>query len=377
MRTMRRKTVKGLRSENGPFRVTGAIKKRRGVVAVFASVFLSLALVACGGSGGGDTTAQTTQQSKELQTLEQTASLAAANPTTLLALSLKMNTSSLRADDTVDRFIIKYRDGTAESGSTTAVQSRLNRLAGSFPSKARYLRRMGRGSDVVTTERKLKGSEAKAFMRAIASDPNVEFVEPDTVMTIGSSPNDPLYSKQWALNSNQPPGTTKTGIRAEGAWDIATGSGVVIGVVDSGITNHSDLNPNVLSGYEFTSDTYSNRGGAGTQPANKPGENCKVMWHGTHVAGIMAAGTNNGIGIAGIAPATKMVSVRTVRNCDGGYMSDIADGITCAVGGTVSDAPVNPTPAKVIDISLYGWGRAKGRCKMLSTMQPVRELLLL
>ncbi|NMM02167.1 S8 family serine peptidase [Paraburkholderia sp. RP-4-7] len=348
--------MKGLRSENGPLRVTGATEKRRGVVAGLAGVFLSLALGACGGSGGGDTTAQTTQESKEPQTLEQTASLAAANPTTPLALSLKMNTSSLGPDASVDRFIIKYKDGTTESGSTTAVQSRLDRLAGSVPSKAHYLRRMGRGSDVVTTDRKLKGVEAKAFMRAIASDPNVEFVEPDTVMTIGSSPNDPLYSKQWSLSSNQTPGTTTAGIRAEGAWDIANGAGVVIGVVDSGITSHSDLNPNVLPGYEFTSGTYGNRGGDGTQPANKPGENCNVMWHGTHVAGIMAAGTNNGIGIAGIAPAAKVVSVRTVRNCNGGYMSDMADGITWAAGGTVSDAPVNPNPAKVINISLYAYG---------------------
>jgi serine protease len=138
MRTTRRKTTKDLRSENGPLRVTGVKEKRRGVVAGLAGAFLSLALGSCGGSGGGDTTAQTTQQLKEPQTLEQTASLAATNPTTPLALSLKMNTSSLGADASVDRFIIKYKDGTAESGSTMAVQSRLNRLAGSLPSKARY-----------------------------------------------------------------------------------------------------------------------------------------------------------------------------------------------------------------------------------------------
>jgi serine protease len=318
---------------------------------------VSFALAACGGHGGDSTS--TTTPSKPAtapQSLEATAALAAKSTTMALSMSLKMTTSSLTSDASVDRFIIKYKDGTAESGSTTAVQSRLDRLAGSFPSKAHYSRRMGRGSNVVTTERKLKGSEAKAFMRAIASDPNVEFVELDTVMTLGSSPNDPLYGKQWALSSNQMPATSTPGIRAEGAWDIATGAGVVIGVVDSGITSHSDLNPNLLPGYEFTSGTYSNRGGDGTQPANKPGENCNVMWHGTHVAGIMAAVTNNGMGIAGIAPAAKIFSVRTVKNCDGGLMSDMADGITWAVGGPVSDVPVNRNPAKVINISLYAWG---------------------
>ena len=325
-------------------------------VFVSAACF-SLALAACGGHRS-DSTSTATQSTPEAapQSLEATASSAAKSTTIPLMMSLKMNTSSLTSDASVDRFIIKYKSGTAEGKSTTAVQSRLDRLAGSLPSKARYLRRMGRGSDVITTERKLNASEAKAFMRAIASDPNVEYVEPDTVMTIGSAPNDPLYSSQWGLSSNQTPGTSTAGIRVEGAWAVANGAGVVIGVVDSGITSHSDLNPNVLPGYEFTSGTYSNRGGDGTQPANKPGENCNAMWHGTHVAGIMAAVANNGIGIAGIAPAAKMVSVRTVKNCSGGSMSDMADGITWAAGGTVSDAPVNPNPAKVINISLYGWG---------------------
>ncbi|MFL9907794.1 S8 family serine peptidase [Paraburkholderia sp. RL17-337-BIB-A] len=273
-----------------------------------------------------------------------------------LAMSMKMNTSSLAADASVDRFIVKYKTGTPERRSTSSVQARLDKLGSAFPSKARHLRRLGLGSDVVKTDRALNAIEAKAFMRAIASDPDVEFVEPDAVMNTGSAPNDPLYAKQWALSSNKTPGTTTAGIRAEGAWETANGAGVVIGVVDSGITSHSDLNANVLPGYEFTGGTCSNRGGDGTQPANKPGENCNVMWHGTHVAGIMAAVTNNSIGIAGIAPAAKIVSVRTVRNCDGGYMSDMADGITWAAGGTVPDAPVNSNPAKVINISLYGWG---------------------
>lgn len=215
------------------------------------------------------------------------------------------------------------------------------------------------GSDVVTTERKLNARETKAFMRAIASDPNVESVEPDTVMTIGSTPNDPLYSQQWALSSNQKPGVVTAGIRAESAWNIANGAGVVIGVVDSGIASHSDLSPNVLPGYDFTTGTYGNRGGDGTQPANKAGENCAITWHGTHVAGIMAATTNNGVGIAGIAPGAKVISARAVNNCSGGFISDIADGIRWAAGGTVAGAPVNPNPAKVINISLY----ARGTCQ--------------
>lgn len=322
------------------------------LMAGIGSIALSLALAACGGDGGIDSVA--TPATKAAAPVEAAAS-AVSSKTVSLAMSLKMNSSALTADAQTERFIIKYKNGTPEQGATSAVQTELDKLATALPAKAHHLRRMGIGSDVVTTERALNTADAKAFMRAIASDPNVEYVEPDAVATIGSSPNDPLYGKQWALSSNQTPGTTTPGIRAEGAWDLASGAGVVIGVVDSGITRHSELNANVLPGYDFTG---SNRGGDGTQPGNMPGENCSITWHGTHIAGIMAAATNNGVGIAGIAPAAKLVSARTITNCNGGFISDIADGITWVAGGTVANAPVNPNPAKVINVSLYG----KGAC---------------
>ncbi|ASL42776.1 Extracellular basic protease [Burkholderia sp. AD24] len=267
-----------------------------------------------------------------------------------------MKVSALTIDTETDRFIVKYKTGTVESGATSAVRSRLDQMSSTLPAKAHHTRRMGIGSDVITTEHKLNATQAKKFMQAIAADPNVEYVEPDTVATTGSSPNDPLYSRQWSLTANQTPGVTTAGIRAEGAWNIANGSGVVIGVVDSGIASHSDLNPNVLPGYDFTTGTFGNRGGDGSQPGNKPGENCTLTWHGTHIAGIMAAGTNNGIGIAGIAPAARLVSARTITNCNGGWISDIADGITWIAGGSVPNAPVNPNPAKVINVSLYATG---------------------
>jgi serine protease len=330
------------------------IRSRR-VLAGSACISFSLALTACGGDGGADSTSAASPTPQSTAEVAAAASAASSNVVTL-ATSLKMNASSIAPDTSTDRFIIRYKTGTVERVSTTAAQSKLDRLASAFPARAHHLRRMGIGSDVVTTERKLNAKEAKAFMRAIASDPNVEYVEPDTVMTIGSTPDDPLYSKQWALSSNQKPGIITAGIRAEGAWDMANGAGVVIGVVDSGITSHSDLNPNVLPGYDFTNGTYGNRGGDGTQPGNKPGENCRITWHGTHVAGITAAVSNNGTGIAGIAPGAKVVSARTVTNCNGGTMSDMADGITWAAGGTVPNVPVNPNPAKVINLSLQGYG---------------------
>jgi serine protease len=82
-----------------------------------------------------------------------------------------MNTSSIAPDMSTARFIIRYKTGTAERLSTTAAQSKLDRLASAFPARAHHLRRMGFGSDVVTTERKLNAKEAKAFMRASTMQP--------------------------------------------------------------------------------------------------------------------------------------------------------------------------------------------------------------
>ncbi|MFP3599986.1 S8 family serine peptidase, partial [Chryseobacterium sp. SIMBA_029] len=76
-------------------------------------------------------------------------------------------------------------------------------------------------------------------------------------------------------------------------------------------------------------------------------------WHGTHVAGIIAAVAGNGKGIAGVAPQAKIVPVRVIGTC-GGYTSDIADGIRWAAGGSVSGAPANANPARVINLSLGG-----------------------
>lgn len=263
-----------------------------------------------------------------------------------------MNTTSLSPDVSSDRFLIKYKTGTAERGAASAVQSKLNRLANAFPSKARHMRRMGIGADVVTTERKLTAKEAKAFMRAIASDPNVEFVEPDTEMSTTMVPNDPEYFRQWSLASNLKPATPYPGIRAEGAWDIASGSGAVIAMVDNGVTSHSDLDANILPGYDFTA---YNRGGNGSNPGITT-ETCSVQWHGTHVAGIMAAPADNGLGIAGIASAAKVVPVRVLNGCGKGYTSDIADGIVWAAGGSVPGVPANAHPARIINVSLGGSG---------------------
>jgi serine protease len=323
----------------------------RRVLAAAASFSLSLALTACGGNGEGDTVSKSTPTT--ISNAEVTAAASAAGSNTVpLAMSLKMNTSGLASDESNDRFVVKYKAGTAERRSTSAVKSRLDRLASAFPARVRHLRRMGLGADVVTTERKLNGKDAMAFMRAIASDPNVEYVEVDAEMHTDMIPSDVDYGMQWGFTPNEAANNQIGGIRAERAWDISNGSGVVIAMLDNGVTSHGDLDANILPGYDFTG---SNPGGNGSNPGITT-ERCSVTWHGTHVAGILAAVTNNGKGVAGTAWGGKLVPVRVLNGCGSGLMSNVADGITWASGGSVDGVPANPFPAKVINLSLGGNG---------------------
>ncbi|WP_353939326.1 S8 family serine peptidase, partial [Acinetobacter baumannii] len=77
------------------------------------------------------------------------------------------------------------------------------------------------------------------------------------IMRATLTPNDTRFSEQWGF------GTSNAGINIRPAWDKATGTGVVVAVIDTGITNHADLNANILPGYDFISDAAMARDGGG------------------------------------------------------------------------------------------------------------------
>lgn len=267
-----------------------------------------------------------------------------------------------------DRFIVKYRDGSSERGSAAALDRTLRSASSTIPAKSsralglKALRRLAVGADVIRSDRKLDRVEAESLMRQLASNPNVEYVEVDKLNKPLLTPNDSNYSQQWGYQDSD------AGIRANEAWDITNGAGSVVAVLDTGITNHSDLNANLLPGYDFIIDTtVSNDGNGRDSDPGDPGDwvsanQCGGVhaaqgssWHGTHVAGTIAAVTNNAKGVAGVAYGAKVVPVRVLGTC-GGYDSDIADAIIWASGGTVSGVPANANPAEVINLSLGGSG---------------------
>ncbi|MFG6461688.1 S8 family peptidase [Roseateles sp. DXS20W] len=282
-----------------------------------------------------------------------------------------------RAAPATDRLIVGYRDAAeadaadgrvmrARSVDATAMSHRLgsvNSTLGLRGAQAKLLRQTGTGAHVFKLNKALSHGELERVAAELkASDPNIAYAEPDRKMYPLMTPNDSSYSSQWDLYE------ATGGIRAPAAWDLATGTGVTVAVIDTGIRPHADLSGQIVAGYDMINDTaVSNDGNARDSDPSDPGDwtaagECGTgepasnsSWHGTHVAGTIAAKTNNSSGIAGIAFNAKIQPVRVLGKC-GGYTSDIADGMIWASGGTVSGLPANATPSRVINMSLGGGG---------------------
>ena len=295
------------------------------------------------------------------------AALAAPPPQDLRSSAgVLMQVSALQQNETYSRFIVKYRDTAVPSAGATRLAelgNRLDAVANAAGLNLGHVRQLATGADLVAVSGKpLDAAAAQALMLQFGKDPNVEYVEPDARMRALLTPNDTRYTEQWHYQDST------AGMRLPAAWDIATGTGVVVAVIDTGITPHSDLSANIVAGYDFISDAAAARDGNGRDAnANDEGDwytndecgagsgSSNSSWHGTHVAGTIAAVTSNGSGVAGVAFGARVQPVRVLGKC-GGSVSDIADAIIWSSGGTVSGASANPTPAKVINMSLGGGG---------------------
>ena len=123
--------------------------------------------------------------------------------------------------------------------------------------------------------------------------------------------NDPARAQQWAL----------TRIHADQAWTKVKGAGITIAIVDTGIDlGHPDLKSKIVAHYDCTSGSCVGGAGAGNDDNG----------HGSHVAGIAAAVTGNGIGIAGVAPSAKLMAVKVLDSSGSGNCSNIVTGIRWA-----------------------------------------------
>ena len=302
-----------------------------------------------------------------------------------------------------NRFVITYTDSALNAGGINwaspagtqvatwsdslyqGLTSEVKSVDDLFKIKTNYVRTTAQKATVVTVSSKLTAEQAEKYMATLSSNPSVESVEPDLLRRSNArtrtattskvaqvaqaaqasnqvvAPNDTLYPQQWNLHGTK-------GLAAPEAWKTTQGAGVTVAVIDSGIVKHPDLDANVLPGYDFITEPSIARDGNGrdsdpTDAGNweeagvcdSGSEASESNWHGTHVAGSIAAIMNNKRGIVGVAPSTKILPVRALGMC-GGYDSDIADAMVWAAGGTVEGVPANSNPAKIINLSLGGEG---------------------
>jgi serine protease len=224
------------------------------------------------------------------------------------------------------------------------------------------------------------GITSDELARLLAQEHDVDFAVPDERRAFHAAANDPLYASgqsgampaagQWYLRA--PAGEAVASIDAALAWTVTLGTpAVVVAVLDTGVRfEHPDLlavsaGGNLLPGYDMVSDpTTANDGDGRDADASDPGDwvtedesaQCghparNSAWHGTKTAGLIAALTDNGVGIASVGRAVRVLPVRVLGKC-GGFDSDIIAGMRWAAALPVPRAPANAHRAAVINLSL-------------------------
>ncbi|MGW3713667.1 S8 family serine peptidase [Streptomyces albogriseolus] len=291
--------------------------------------------------------------------------VAVADPAATVGSPVKAAVPAATAGQPVERLIVGYTSQAAEAKSDSAATEDAKNKGGRTGESLDFDRRLGTGAVLVDLGAELGKKDAADVMAAFRADPDVAFVVPDKRMyATAVTPNDAEYNRQWDLFE------ATAGMNVPDAWGKATGAGVKVAVIDTGYVSHSDLTANVVAGYDFISDPFmANDGGGRDSNASDPGDwmlrgecgnnypeyDTTSSWHGTHVAGTIAATTDNGKGIAGIAYNATVQPVRVLGKC-GGTTADIMDAITWASGGYVPGVPSNPNPADVLNMSLGGSG---------------------
>jgi subtilisin family serine protease len=167
-----------------------------------------------------------------------------------------------------------------------------------------------------------------------------------------AAPNDPYFARQWGLVE----------VQAEQAWTVTTGTGALIAIVDTGVDlTHPDLDANIVSypDADFVEPEGNCTRVKGKRSCTQDGAQDK-NGHGTHVAGIAAAETGNGIGVAGVAPAAKILPVRVLDADLGGTTQRVADGIKYAAD----------RGARVVNLSL-GYDATGHISKLLGNLRPL------
>jgi serine protease len=305
-----------------------------------------------------------------------------------------------------DRVIVKWRERGVAAMHIDSIEDRAARLQAFSGLRLRPLRNVHDKLDVLRLDHALSARAMQATVARLRLDPSVEYAEPDARRYIAAFPADPpddprfvagadatgSWRGQWYLKDGlaQDAATaTPSALGATTAWTTTTGSpSIIVAVLDTGIDfDHPDLGGvavggPVLPGRDFvscddgtdfcsdaTNTLIANDGDGWDADATDPGDwvdsndlnaasgifaGCETgdsSWHGTRVAGIIAARTNNATGMAAIAPGVLILPARVLGKCTG-YLSDVVAAMRWAAGLSVSGVALNPYPATIINLSL-------------------------
>lgn len=227
-------------------------------------------------------------------------------------------------------FIIKRKSSYYRSNNINNIYSMTSNINPSRPS-IRLIKRISQlNAEVISFQ-----SNKEDILKQLQNDPSIEYIEPNYIRRIlindfysrknVSMVNDPRRIEQYALDK----------LKAEQTWKISSGENVIVAIIDTGIDiNHPDLKDRIVQGYSTVVGVKS--------PIDDNG-------HGTHVAGIIGATSNNKIGIAGIAPLCKLMPIKVLSREGAGNDASISEGIIWAVDHGAS----------VINMSLGGPGESK------------------
>ncbi len=176
--------------------------------------------------------------------------------------------------------------------------------------------------------------------------------------SLSAATTDPYFGKQWGLAK----------IQAEQAWAVSDGSGAIIAVVDTGVDfKHPDLASKLIyyPDADFVAPNGTCTGGKKGQRSCTQDGAQDENGHGTHVAGIAAAITNNGVGVAGVAPGAKLLPVRVLDAEGSGTTDQVAAGIRFAAD----------KGADVVNLSLGFLSGVGEVVKLIGVLHPVYDAI--